>query len=192
VTLSSGVAIGGQYGLGIFPGLFVLVSSGSFSSVTVATVSIPSSQYSNFVIVANLKNVTGGNSGPLAKFNGDIAAHYTSGSGIMAYTGLAASGCSGATYQMSLQQNNNIPANGWDSLQYNLSIGDSSHSNLLGNTTYVAADGDSQIETWGSGYSGGIPTSFSIWFGAWNSCSSAQVPVANGLTGTIYVFALPF
>lgn len=191
-SFTSTLTYRGANGLGIGPGLMVLVSSANFTTVTVATVTLPA-PYNFFYVTASLNNATATNYTLYLTMGGDTASNYMwstftwdSGTGqvvcnpaayyVLNYTAGNATYFKAGTWAMSNIQVQ-IPATGTV-----LFTGETVGTNPTSNPTRT----DSQCV-----YTGANQRTLSFMIGTPTSCT-ALGQAANAMTGTIYVYAMPF
>jgi hypothetical protein len=192
---SNSVQYVGPNGIGLYPGMMVLVSSQVVSGVSGSTVAIPSGSYSQFIVIGKLKNVTGSNTELGIHFNGDVGANYTFMTTGYDYTGIGGTGCGAGSKLGNLTGINDIGVNGWMTFQFNVNIASSSVTTLDGISTFqdlnsLSAYTNRSSLIWSGS---GPPTTMTLFFGSdTGSCGTPITAGATGTTGTVYVFALPF
>lgn len=181
------------------PGLMVLVSSGVFTAVSSATVILPStSTYKNFLIIADLKNVNAADQTMIVAVGTDTSADYS-------YAGGAAAsnasnngfGCPHPAGPPSMTQDaanaTNWGKSEWAQVKMNFDIVANNEAVATWDN-YTMVDVITSIAVRSSGgfdYGGSSLGSLGFCAGTTSSCAS-RVCSANSITGTIYVFALPF
>jgi len=198
----STVRIKGSQGIGIGPGLMVLVSSQSFSAVHIATVTIPSTgTYKSYYITADVQNVNAAARSFLVYVGTETSTGHAFGMASAASNASNnASGCvfsAGAvalSYTAANATNVGINADG----HFRMELNYISTNIVMGSWRYshhTGAVGSIFVEDHGGFYyrGGAVPAFGDMHFfmGTTTSCT-VSTPSAASLTGTFYVYAMPF
>jgi hypothetical protein len=189
VLISTGIHIKGALGAGLANGLMVLVSSHQFQGITIATINLPTDKYQYFTIVGAVKNVTGGNAELSMRFNGDKADNYGFAEHNANITGSGGTGCGYPNRYVRLTTLNYVPNNGWTNINMELTLADATNIFLMSKCGVAGATvnlGQTFV------YYDTTPTTMNIFYSLTSGdCAVATTAIASGITGSIYIFALP-
>jgi len=178
---------------GISPGPMILVSSGSFTNVTVATVSLPSA-YSSFMVVGRLQNTNAAARSLLARLGGDTASQYIWSLLNLYVSATQVTGCNpGNSMNISdtTSNTNRVAISTWTMVTARIEV--PAAGILLYDITLNSMANDistpDSVHTQGR-YSGPTPTDMQFWMGTVTSCT-ASTQSATSTSGVLYVYAWP-
>jgi hypothetical protein len=197
VVLSSGVTLGGPLGLGRGTSPYILLSSASFSGINVATVTLPSTgTYTSFYIRATLKNTNVTAQAFFVKMGTDTAAdYYWTETNANAGGTQNTLGCNGPATYAEIMGANGVTAaqNLWTTVRIELELPVTSEAQGLFRTATdgVAGVTNNTVSSGGFTYHGGSLGSLSIFPGIYTNCTSVA-PTASSLTGSLFVYGMPF
>jgi len=187
------VRLGGAAGLGLSPGLMVLVASTTVTAGAAASVRIPSAYYSNFYVTGRIKNLSTANHLVAVYFNDDYNGNY----GATLYAanpgGAGVFGCGNITNKRTFITQPSLAANAWTNFFFRLTLPEASVAISHGETAYINSTTSNPEVSIFNLYFSGTPTSLQMFIAADSgNCATAQSQIGASTTGTIYVFALPF